>query len=171
MTFMTKMHGCKLLTKTVCKYTYEKNVIVKSRVLLLVVNTTCLGGLKKGVQHNDSVSTHVVIITKSVKVWKNGISKEWFFFFVRLRKADSIYIPAQLSGGFKLNSYTVGLFVLYSYWYWHAYCEITAANQNWNPLCGGFVVYVHVAACCFSSLIFLFFISTVLITETHLPQF
>lgn len=42
MTFMTKMHGCKLLTKTVCKYTYEKNVIVKSRVLLLVVNTTCL---------------------------------------------------------------------------------------------------------------------------------
>lgn len=47
MTFMTKMHGCKLLTKTVCKYTYEKNVIVKSRVLLLVVNTICLGGLKK----------------------------------------------------------------------------------------------------------------------------
>lgn len=53
--------------------------------------------LKKGVQHNDSVSTHVVIITKSVKVWKNGISKEWFFFLFDLEKlTQSIFLHSSV---------------------------------------------------------------------------
>lgn len=53
--------------------------------------------LKKGVQHNDSVSTHIVIITKSVKVWKNGISKEWFFFLFDLEKlTQSIFLHSSV---------------------------------------------------------------------------
>lgn len=67
MTFMTKMRGCKLLTK-ICKYTYEKNCYCKKQDSSLSCEHNMSWRLKKGVQHNDSVSTHVVIITKSVKV-------------------------------------------------------------------------------------------------------
>lgn len=73
---MTKMRGFKLLTKTVCKYTYEKICYCEKQGSSLSCEHNMSWRLKKGVQHNDSVSTHVVIITKCVKEWSTGISKE-----------------------------------------------------------------------------------------------